>query len=184
MGVESIVNTVTMLRSPSGYLPNLVVITGGEPLLQQLFVLVEELNKRGFLVQVETAGTPTPLDFDMLKLQFIRPKFKPGNSIVCSPKTRKIADWIIPYVSAWKYIITDKPVDVLDGLPIHSTQMINKEDKLFRPPPDHIAPIFVQPCDFGKHDLRSKLALDQTIMVAKNFGYRLSLQIHKIIGEE
>lgn len=183
MSIESILEEINSKRGAS----KLVVITGGEPLLQNLVLLIEEINKVGMLVQIETAGTPTPRDTEILRLQFTKMKYKKGNTIVCSPKTPKIAEWIIPYVSAWKYIITDEPVSSTDGLPIYSTQISGKKDLLFRPPSDHPAPIFVQPCDFSnfqdKYDdiENSSKAVEQTINSAMKFGYRISIQLHKML---
>lgn len=155
------------------------VITGGEPLLQNaLPALIDDIQCAYFEFQIETAGTVWPEDWEET--------YDPERiTIVCSPKTPKINETLAKFVDAWKYIIrASDNVSILDGLPIG----------LYRPPlndRDHAArtfgacEIFVQPCDEGDSEaerLRSKQNLDMAVQSAMTFGYRLSIQLHKIAG--
>ena len=152
----------------------LVVITGGEPMLQNIEPLCSNLISLGYRVQIETAGTlwvPGLEDMDELM-------------IVVSPKVRKVHAMIEKHAAAWKYIVTAGEVDV-DGLPIGSTQLgigvegLKKQrmpSLIARPPKgttvDHI---FVQPCD--EHDLiKNEKNVAFTAQIAIEYGYRLSLQ--------
>jgi len=157
----------------------LVVITGGEPMLQNIEPLCSNLISLGYRVQIETAGTLwVPGLEDMAEL-----------TIVVSPKVRKVHPMIEKHATAWKYIVTAGEVDV-DGLPIGSTQRgvdvegLKKQrmpSLIARPPKgttvDHI---FVQPCD--EHDLmKNEKNTAFAVELAIKHGYRLSLQQHKIL---
>jgi organic radical activating enzyme len=147
-------------RQPS----SLVVITGGEPMAQPLLPLVAALRRVDpvLSVQVETSGLhhqDIPLDVD----------------VVVSPKTPGIN--YAGHVTAWKYIIRAGEV-MADGLPCFATQGKLVDVPLARPTYD--APIYVQPCD--EHDADKNAAnLAATLDVVRRFGYRFSLQQHKVI---
>lgn len=151
-----------------------VVFTGGEPMLWPLGELITMLHD-SVEAQIETAGTVWPEGLDRV--------FERANvSIVCSPKTPKVHPKIIHYADAWKYIIRVGCVDPQDGLPIGSTQrgIDNPTQKLYRADTSPNK-IFVQPCD--EDDPRKNAAnLQEAVLSSLRFGYRLSLQIHKIAG--
>lgn len=155
----------------------LVVITGGEPLLQNIIPLVEALNRHLVDVSVETAGTTF--------LPGISRVFASGtkNKIVCSPKTPNLSPNLIPHIAALKYIIRAGEVDFLDGLPGMSTQIPDKVAKIYRPcqnlPED--TPIYVQPMDEANEEQR-KANMYAAAASSMNFGYRLSIQLHKLVG--
>ncbi len=146
----------------------LVVITGGEPFRQNITPMVEHLLVSGYQVQIETNGTlwqELP-DSD-------------GLSIVCSPKTERLHEQIKSRISAYKYVIEAGKVDSADGLPTYSTQVEGRQARLARPSEN--VPVYVMPLDSGcseKNELNTKACID----IALNFGYRLTLQTHKIIG--
>jgi len=151
---------------------HLVVITGGEPMLQNLIPLMHRLNAERVRVSIETAGTTMTGNF-FLHFNLI------NNLIVCSPKTPKLCEELLPLIGAFKYIVNDGEIDPEDGLPIVSTQMPGEPSRLFRP----IAgvPVFVQPMDVGdptRNDVNRRLAA----AVCMQHGYRLSLQMHKLVG--
>lgn len=147
---------------------DLIVLTGGEPFRQEIGPLVTQLRARGLRVQVETAGT---LWVDLPD--------DPEITIVCSPKTKKLHPGILPRISAFKYVIGADDADPEDGLPSRSTQKPGRAMRLFRPQSG--APIFVMPRDDGNpaDNARNRAACTQ---VALKFGYRLCLQMHKLVG--
>lgn len=155
----------------------LVVITGGEPLLQNIVPLVKFLNSTlGISVSVETAGT---VHYPELDDVFCPMRSKGGNLIVCSPKTPKIHPELAKLVGAFKYIVREGEVDKNDGLPIMSTQRIGTYAHLYRQPAGRPIPIWVQPCD--EHDeALNKANLRVAVESAMKHGYRLGIQLHKI----
>ena len=154
-----------------------VVITGGEPLLQNIELLVQGLFMSGTkLIQIETAGTRAP---SSILIQYILEK---QVLLVCSPKTPKVNDMIAHLCLHWKYIVRVGEDDPSDGLPNRGTQVstMGRKVKLYRPTQPE-ATIWLSPCDeynaatnFANQDLARDLCLVH--------GYRLSLQIHKILG--
>lgn len=163
--------------------PPIVVLTGGEPNLQDYAHLVLMLTRYGFHTQVETAGTLPP------------PKFFPDEreslDFVVSPKTPKINAYYqstanITGVVAFKYIIsTSIPIDYDDGLPMARTQRwkdgsVPSGPPLAKPPPSlprHR--IYLQPCDEGSpaaNEANLKLAAELCLQ----YGYTLGVQTHKL----
>lgn len=137
----------------------LVVITGGEPLRQNIVPLCEELLKRGFTVQIETNGTlwrPLP----------------EGVHIICSPKVsggeyHMLRPDLLGRVHALKFIISDNRPDYAEVGEVgqHGRDI----------------PVYVQPMD--EYDAAKNAAnLARAAMLAQRDGYLLSLQTHKIMG--
>lgn len=154
---------------------DLVVITGGEPLLQNIVPLVKLLNDFGLACSVETAGT---MYYPNLTQVFDAMRNKNGNLIVCSPKTPKVHPQIEQLVGAWKYVIKAGETD--GGVPAGSTQRPGEISRAFKP--EHPAvPIYVQPMDEGD-DAANKANLEWAVDVAMQNGWRLGVQIHKIAG--
>lgn len=184
----------------------LVVITGGEPLIQNILPLVQRLVSTpvGFKVQIETAGT---VWVDGLE-ELVRNGYV---TIVCSPKTGKVHPMIEQNCYDWKYLIREGEVSDGDGLPIKSTQKPGENLKLFRPifGPFQQA-IWLQPCEEYFVDRQSidvsKLLqaedgemADQKVTrqavdriksqrniqlagtIAMKYNYRISLQLHKYL---
>jgi 7-carboxy-7-deazaguanine synthase len=146
----------------------LVVLTGGEPFRQNIAPLVEALLAKGLQVQIETAGT---LWVDL-------PDHK-NLMIVCSPKTKNLHEKIVPRLAAYKYVVADGDADPADGLPTHSTQKPGQPTRLARPAPG--VPVFLSPRD--DHDpTRNAANLKFAAALALRHGYRLTLQMHKLIG--
>lgn len=195
-------------RVSAGSRPTLVVVTGGEPLLQNVVPLVDMLAKEGYHVQFETAGTvwPDNLEPYLLKGQIFD---KPVASIVCSPKAGKVHELIAHYCHNWKYLIRYGEVSDTDGLPIKSTQIPGKDQPLFRPP-RKTDTVWLQPCEEYVVDYKPKaiklvelgsegILADQEVTssvrdevrsrrnvrlcaeLAMKFNYRISLQLHKLL---
>lgn len=160
---------------------DLVVITGGEPLLQNIIPLVKVLNDGGFSVSVETAGT---VYVPNLELFFKADRSIHGNLIVCSPKTPKINEQIESLVGAWKYIIRDGETGPHTGLPVMSTQIPGFFSALHHPKettPNSM--IYLQPMDEGDVNLTANNAV-RAAQLCMSHGYRLSIQVHKVLGLE
>jgi len=140
---------------------NLIVITGGEPLRQNIELLCSQLIKLNFIIQVETNGT------------IYRPLADEVH-IVCSPKVGnkgyfRLRDDLLSRINAIKFLIAK-------NLPHYSNVPELGQNK-------YNIPIFVQPMDQNDQYLNKeneRLAVD----LALQHGYRLSLQIHKILNIE
>lgn len=161
---------------------HLIVITGGEPMLQPLHVLIDSPIFADCMFQIETSGSYWPIGGvteDIAHSQV---------TIVCSPKTPNIVSQLRSneiYDVYWKYIVRlDEPGDVRDGLPTYSTQHKGRSSHLFRPIMPTYADklrVFVQGCDEGDVPQTSK-NVEYAKELALRYGYRLSLQTHKILG--
>lgn len=168
--------------------PKLVVITGGEPMRQQISPLCHRLLREGYKVQIETAGTVWPPGLEKL--------FPDRDlTIVCSPKTHVVHARIERHCHDFKYIVQTDDESAIDGLPYWSTQNKGYRDLAaapYRPPKDVDARIWVQPMD--EYFDPSKTAMTDPDKYAANLrackeiamkhGYRVSLQLHKLIGVE
>ncbi|HEY9733532.1 MAG TPA: 7-carboxy-7-deazaguanine synthase QueE [Drouetiella sp.] len=148
----------------------LVVITGGEPFRQNIAPLVEQLLLIGMTVQIETNGT---LWVELPEHQNLH--------IVCSPKTSYLHEKMLPRITTFKYVLDSNSVDPDDGLPNASTQKADSLTKVARPPQG--SDVFVMPLDSGesrKNEENRRACVD----VAMRFGYRLTLQSHKLLNIE
>ena len=157
---------------------SVVVITGGEPLLQNILDLIDGLLNTVKIahVQIETAGT--------VWLPGLEAYITEGRvSLVCSPKTPKVNPNIIRYCREYKYIIQDGATHPTDGLPYQNTQQQAPAPALiFRPDlQKNDAQIWVQPCDEGDTQ-QTRDNQQATARIAMKFGYRLSFQIHKALN--
>jgi len=156
----------------------LVVITGGEPLRQEVHFLIQGLLTREFKVQVETSGSVWP-----------RAGVPEDALLVVSPKTPKVHPEILKREgSVWKYVVELGRVGE-DGLPDYSPQKGLRKKPVARPPKGAL--IFVQPCDmnspgvpYGIGDASTKTRgnLHQAVESVMNHGYTLSVQMHKLAG--
>jgi len=140
---------------------NLVVITGGEPLRQNIAPLCEALLASGFLIQIETNGT---IYRDLPK----------GVDIICSPKNTNgnyapIRPDLLPNITAFKFIIS------ANNSKYNHVPEIGQSE--------YNTAVFAQPMDEGdsaKNAENQKLAIE----ICMQNGYRLSLQTHKILEIE
>lgn len=163
-----------MLTKPDCHL---VVLTGGEPLRQNVVPLIDKLIARGYRVQIETAGTVWPDGLEELMQTWDRIL-----TLVCSPKTGKVHKQIVEHCNHWKYIVRADELDPVDGLPAYSTQGEFATQmtplRLFRPQDGYI---WLSPCDDKDEELNARNGLAARDSCLEH-GYRLSLQIHKLIG--
>lgn len=100
---------VVLVDQVAEFPTKLVVITGGEPLRQNIVPFCILLKAKGYTIQIETAGT------------LWVPHLERYAEIVCSPKTRKIHPMVREHATAFKYIISAQ--NQHEGfLPITATQ--------------------------------------------------------------
>jgi organic radical activating enzyme len=154
----------------------LIVITGGEPLLQNIVPFVQRMNNLGLSCSVETAGVAMLPD---LHTVFDPMRSICGNLIVCSPKTPKIHKDMERLVGAWKYILKDQQGDSW-GLPTKSTQDKDRDSVVFMPK-HAVVDIWVQPMD-EQNDMQNKWNMEWARDVCLKHGYRLGVQVHKLVG--
>lgn len=152
----------------------LAVITGGEPLRQDLGPLIQALQRHGFSdVQIETAGTYWQ---DCCTW--------PGVTVVVSPKTKKVDRRFYEMDAHWKYVIEADKISDEDGLPSEPMQRVKNGIGGGAParPPEG-APVYLQPCD--EYDAtRNEANLKAMADSAMKFNYRAGLQLHKYFEVE
>lgn len=154
----------------------LVVLTGGEPMRQDIYHLCFALLKAGFRVQIETAGS---FWVEGLGSLTVRNESLEGVSIVVSPKTPVVHESIVAHARYWKYLVDSLDATTDAGIPIMRTQRDGEKRALAPPPPG--AEVFMQPLDAGSpavNDDNTKAA----VALALKHGYRVCLQQHKILG--
>ena len=148
----------------------LVVITGGEPFRQTLTPFVLKLLENGFRVQVESNGTYFEPDF---------PYLHPNVTVVISPKAGTVHPKLWNRVRNVKYVATADSLGD-DGLPSHALEHPNASG-LARPPLDWEGEVYLQPVD-EKNTARNHRNQEAVVDSCLRFGYRLCLQMHKIVG--
>lgn len=147
----------------------LIVFTGGEPLRQNIGPAVRVLLEADYInVQIETNGSCFQPEVPYLPI-----------TVVCSPKTPTLNRNLIPHIKHLKYVIEYGKVDE-SGFP-EST--LGNHFGVCRPWPGFSGTIWVQPLDTGD-PLRNKANADECVRVAMKFGYRVSVQTHKLLGVE
>ena len=152
----------------------LVVITGGEPLRQDLHGLIINLALVGFeTIQIETAGT-------LWQPIMLHHKVK----IVVSPKTPKIHPEIYRSADAFKYVIRREYEPQYFGHfpPVFNTQRAeesNKIEYLAHPRPG--APVYLSPLD-EEDEVKNTNNMNEVVRMALDTGHIVGLQLHKILG--
>jgi 7-carboxy-7-deazaguanine synthase len=137
----------------------LVVITGGEPFRQPIDKLCYILLESGLMVQVETNGTLYhPVDERV--------------DIVCSPKNTNgryalIRADLLERISAFKFIISSHDSNYSGVAEVGQGK--------------YNVPVYVQPMD-EYDDRKNAENLDYTVKMSMMHGYRLSIQLHKLLG--
>jgi 7-carboxy-7-deazaguanine synthase len=163
--LDELVANVESVRPP---VCDLIVITGGEPMRQNIIPFIQRLLDKGLRIQIETSGS----------LNLALPE-DPRLFVLCSPKTTKLHPGIAPRVSAFKYVVASGEVDPEDGLPIMSTQKRDMPARIARPPQG--ARVYVMPRDDQDPD-RNRANMKECARIAMTFGYTLTLQTHKLLG--
>lgn len=165
--VPDIIKTVQMIAERA----TLIVITGGEPFRQRLAPLVIALMRQGFSVQIESNGTLHEPGFPYAKV-----------TLVVSPKTGSINPLIVEHIAALKYVGRWDDLDADDGLPLRALEHPAKP-KLARPPEGFRGELFLQPED--SYNIQENHRNVEAVKTScRKHGYRLCLQMHKIINVE
>lgn len=159
MALETILEKVEQSTNVPSSANMLVVITGGEPFRQNIVPLCEQLLGKRYMVQIETNGT---LYRDIPR----------GIEIVCSPKANgngyhMLRKDLLTRVDALKFIISASRAPY--------TEVPDVGQKAYP------IPIFLQPMDEGCAQLNNA-NIAHAVRLCQNYGYRLSLQMHKILG--
>jgi 7-carboxy-7-deazaguanine synthase len=151
-------------------IPTLVVLSGGEPFRQDIAPLCSAIIDHGLAVQIETNGS--------LYLPHM-PYGNPLLTIVCSPKTTKVHPRLAPHIRSWKYVLAAGEV-AADGLPM---SCLGGKFPPARPTADNweYDQIYVQPLDEQDGE-KNKEHMVEAVRSCMQHGYRLCLQMHKIVG--
>lgn len=165
---QEILDRIEALGHPS----RLVVITGGEPLRQNLTPLVIKLQAARYRIQIETNGTLPPCPG--LPITDV--------TIVCSPKTGALNSALVGRLAALKYVVHADKIDPEDGLPLTSLDHTAKP-RVARPPSTFFGVIYVQPIDVGNRQ-ENQRHIQAAVSSCMQFGYNLCIQIHKYVGLE
>ena len=158
------------LEQPDAPRP-LIVITGGEPLRQNIAPLCVSLVRSGYQVQIETNGT--------LPIPATMPK---SVVIVCSPKTGKVHESVSAQATAFKYVVKAGLVVPRDGLPIRALDH-TCSPSVAKPPEGFKGTVYIQPMDENK-PVANRRNTAAAIKSCLEHGHTLQVQIHKIIGME
>ena len=145
----------------------LVVITGGEPLRQNILPLCRALVRLGFTIQVESSGSLWIPGLELLA------------QVVVSPKTGKLHPDAQRYARAFKYVISADD-DVQQGVPITATQPCTVARPLARP--FHpTTPIYYSPMD-EYDEAKNARNRARVAELAIAHGGIAGLQLHKFLG--
>lgn len=164
---------LSSLPKPSDIDRTLIVLTGGEPLRQNVVPLVRALVKlQAHQIQIETAGNlwaPGLEEFVMTGACLL----------VCSPKTSHLHQKIVEWCEHWKYVVRAGAISELTGLPTEATQANGGGlPRGSLKPGGHI---WLSPMD--EHDpFKNAANVKAAVATCMKHGYRLSLQLHKILG--
>jgi organic radical activating enzyme len=161
--IDELAQQVTDIRGAA----RLVVITGGEPLRQNILPLCRLLRYRLMMVQIETAGT---LWIDGIE---------GAADIVTSPKTPTININAYEGSLAFKYVISSKYVADDTYLPMMATQPGAKPALLAGPRPG--AQVFLSPMD-EYDEKQNQLNRETVAQLAIKYNVIAGLQLHKHMG--
>jgi len=161
------VDTDRLVDQIEQYGVSLCVLTGGEPLRQDVRPLVERLRMRGIRTQVETAGT-----LWLPRLETLTPY------VVVSPKTPTVHGKAAEYAMAFKYVVASWMDFDEDGIPIAATQPGARPQALARP--FLSSHIYYSPMDeYDEH--QNLLNRREAARMALLYNRRVTLQMHKFL---
>jgi organic radical activating enzyme len=144
-----------------------IVITGGEPFRQNITPLVQLLISKGKSVLIETNGTLYLKNFPYEQI-----------FLVCSPKTPELNPELVPHIFAYKYVVSFRDAESMDGMPGTPTQK-NGTKKPARPISKRNL-VYLMPLDESKTYI-NLLNMDTCVHLAMKHDLRLCLQLHKIL---
>ena len=157
---------------------NLLVITGGEPLRQNIGPFCFMMREAGWDIQIETAGTV-----------WLRGMVLPhATTLVVSPKTPVVHPNVHMRAGAWKYVISASDTPHWGAadpgyVPRSNTQDKGKAAVLLARPPDGECPSNVYLSPMNEYD-ESKNARNKALVaeLALRYGVTAGLQLHKELG--
>lgn len=157
-----------------GVRTGLIVITGGEPLRQNIAPFVRLLLINGYSVQIESNGVLE-----------ISPELRvlletPRVYLIVSPKTSRINDVTAANATAFKYVLQAGEIDENDGLPMKALGH-KAAPRVARPPVDFKGCIYINPMD-EQDSAANERNLAATVASSLKFGHTLGLQVHKYIS--
>jgi len=175
MHIVELARKVYDMKAIDGHKFNLVVITGGEPLRQNILPFCKLLLDQGFTVQIETAGSLWVEGLDEL----LGPRYGHRFAIICSPKTPTIHEKIYRHATAFKYVIGSETRVDENGMVLGNTQ---KEDGPIRPlaAPRVGAPVYLSPMD-EYDDKRNESNRQRVASLCLTHGYIAGVQMHKLM---
>lgn len=138
---------------------HLIVLTGGEPFRQPIAPLCQALLDAGFTIQIETNGT-------------LWREIPQAVQIICSPKAPDgqyfpLRPDILPRITALKFLVSAFRPAYAQIPEVGQTA--------------HAIPVYVQPID--EQDPKKNVQNHQlAVALCQTHGYRLCLQLHKIVG--
>lgn len=141
-----------ILQQVQKYPAKVVVITGGEPLLQDIEPLVDTLQKHRYKVNIETNGTIPMTDSLAFKL----------NWITCSPKFEFVKNG-------------EMKLDYYDEIKVlYNGQSLTPYERFFK---DSHVRMFLQPMETKKEN-----NIEKTInKIKEDTRWKLSIQLHKML---
>ena len=160
-----IVHLTQMIMDVRGY-ARLVVITGGEPLRQNILPLCKLLKQLRMMVQIETAGTLWINDIE---------KFA---DVVVSPKTPTINVSAFEHAIAFKYVIQADCVSDETFLPVMATQPGALKQMLAGPRPGSV--VFLSPMD-ECDDIKNLNNRRAVAKLAIKYNVMAGIQMHKFL---
>lgn len=162
-----------------GRAADLVVITGGEPFRQNLYIFISALVACLFKVQIETNGMLTPQEpkalASLAETDFL--------TVVVSPKTGTISPWMHSNAAAFKYVVSacDVHDDLLPkralGHPLGKAACVARPDPL-----TFVGDVYVQPADAKDPQTNAENMAAAVNAVTAVRGRKLCLQMHKYAG--
>lgn len=169
--VQQIISTVQRLRVQFPGCHN-AVITGGEPLRQNIVPLIRALlDDLDMSVEIETAGT---LWFDEME------SIADDVHITVSPKTPDIHPRVRQTATVFKYVVSEDNVGP-DLCPMHASGKPLAQPSQDRALGRSLQTVYVQPMDDPDKEKAAR-NLQVAIEMCKQIGCPLSLQTHKMIG--
>lgn len=152
----------------------LVVITGGEPLRQDIGNLVRQLLNYGFEVQIESNGVFTPGQtlYELLM-------FHSHCHLIVSPKTKAVHEDCHRLARAFKYVLRHDQINPDDGLPMLALGH-KASPFVARPGEQFKGAIYVNPED-SKDEETNRLNLQAVVNSCMKHGYTAGVQLHKLL---
>lgn len=150
-----------------GEKPSMLVITGGEPMLQQqrLMPLLIQLSQKTWRIEIETAGTVYPLpDIGRIVNQFnVSLKLEnSGNPLASRYRPRVIDSFQAIGNAVWKFVAT-KPEDMAE------IRHIVKQH--------HLSPVWVMPEGINAREVQWKLQDLADAVLAEGWNLTTRLQV-------